>query len=83
MTSFPGHMHGGPAPYHDHILTVTDQSCPDPYVLWDQGNYYMVRFPIGPCFMSEEVIGDLGEKERTRTKSSWRGGVQEDIWAAG
>jgi len=29
-------------PYNDHILTVTERSCPDPYVLWDNGTYYMV-----------------------------------------
>lgn len=29
-------------PYNDHILTITSQSCADPYVLWDKGTYYMV-----------------------------------------
>lgn len=30
-------------PYNDSILTITEKSCADPYVLWDKGTYYMVR----------------------------------------
>ena len=29
-------------PYNDSILTITEKSCADPYVLWDKGTYYMV-----------------------------------------
>jgi hypothetical protein len=43
MAAFPGHLHMLRRPYNDHILTVTERSCPDPYVLWDKGTYYMVR----------------------------------------
>ncbi|PSN65278.1 Arabinanase/levansucrase/invertase [Corynespora cassiicola Philippines] len=35
----PGHSYA--APYSDHILTITDRSCADPYVLWENGVYYM------------------------------------------
>jgi hypothetical protein len=27
--------------YNDTILTITNSSCADPYVLWDKGTYYM------------------------------------------
>ncbi|UPX11898.1 uncharacterized protein EKO05_0002482 [Ascochyta rabiei] len=27
--------------YNDSILTITEKSCADPYVLWDKGTYYM------------------------------------------
>lgn len=40
---FPGQMHMQlPRSYNDTILTITNQSCADPYVLWDKGIFYMV-----------------------------------------
>jgi hypothetical protein len=42
MANFPGQMHMQMPPYNDSILTITDRSCADPYVLWDKGTYYMV-----------------------------------------
>jgi hypothetical protein len=42
MAAFPGQMHMQMPPYNDSILTITDRSCADPYVLWDKGTYYMV-----------------------------------------
>lgn len=30
-------------PYNDSILTITEKSTADPYVLFDKGTYYMVR----------------------------------------
>lgn len=41
MADFPGQMHMANPPYNDTILTITDNSCADPYVLWDKGTYYM------------------------------------------
>lgn len=35
-------MHMQQPPYNDSILTITDKSCADPYVLFDKGTYYMV-----------------------------------------
>ena len=35
-------MHLQRPPYNDSILTITEESCADPYVLWDKGTYYMV-----------------------------------------
>jgi hypothetical protein len=35
-------MHLQRPPYNDSILTITEKSCADPYVLWDKGTYYMV-----------------------------------------
>jgi hypothetical protein len=32
--------------YNDHILTITDRTCPDPYVIWDKGTFYMT-FTVG------------------------------------
>jgi hypothetical protein len=43
MANFPGHMHMQRPQYNDSILTITDRSCADPYVLFDKGTYYMVR----------------------------------------
>jgi hypothetical protein len=47
--SFPGQqqqanpqMHMQQPPYNDSILTITEKSCADPYVLFDKGTYYMV-----------------------------------------
>jgi hypothetical protein len=33
-------------PYNDSILTITEKSCADPYVLWDKGTYYMVSTQV-------------------------------------
>lgn len=55
MAAFPGNMHMQMPPYNDHILTVTERSCPDPYVLWDRGTYYMVSYcasEMSGAFMS-------------------------------
>ncbi|OAL45916.1 Arabinanase/levansucrase/invertase [Pyrenochaeta sp. DS3sAY3a] len=41
MEGFPGQMHMATPPYSDTILTITDQSCADPYVLWNKGTFYM------------------------------------------
>ena len=35
-------MHLQRPPYNDSILTITEKSCADPYVLWDKGTYCMV-----------------------------------------
>ncbi|CAI6334674.1 unnamed protein product [Periconia digitata] len=84
MSEFPGHMHGGPAPYHDHILTVTDQSCPDPYVLWDQGTYYMT-FTRGDRIelWSADTLFDF--EKRCRKEVIWRPPPGKpysgDLWA--
>jgi hypothetical protein len=47
--AFPGQqqqahqqMHMQQPPYNDSILTITEKSCADPYVLFDKGTYYMV-----------------------------------------
>jgi hypothetical protein len=50
------HGHAPPAPYNDHILTITGQSCPDPYVICDKGVYYMV------CFLGMVVVTGWKEK---------------------
>jgi hypothetical protein len=34
-------MHVQRPPYNDSILTITKNSCADPYVLLDKGTYYM------------------------------------------
>ena len=47
MTNFPSQLHMQMPPYNDSILTITDRSCADPYVLWDKGTYYMVRMLEG------------------------------------
>jgi hypothetical protein len=52
MAGFPGQqmhqqMHMQMPPYNDSILTITEKSCADPYVLWDKGTYYMVRKRTG------------------------------------
>ncbi|KAF2711842.1 glycoside hydrolase family 43 protein [Pleomassaria siparia CBS 279.74] len=39
--SFPGQQHMAQPSYNDHILTITERSCADPYVIWDKGTYYM------------------------------------------
>jgi hypothetical protein len=36
-------MHMQRPQYNDSILTITEKSCADPYVLFDKGTYYMVR----------------------------------------
>ncbi|KAF2119545.1 glycosyl hydrolase [Lophiotrema nucula] len=42
MEQFPGQQQQWhQPPYNDHILTITDRSCADPYVLLDKGIYYM------------------------------------------
>jgi GH43 family beta-xylosidase len=41
METFPGQMHVQRPPYNDSILTITKNSCADPYVLLDKGTYYM------------------------------------------
>jgi hypothetical protein len=47
MASFPGQMHvQAPRHYNDSILTITDRSCADPYVMWDKGTYYMVSCAV-------------------------------------
>lgn len=46
-------MHMQQPPYNDSILTITEKSCADPYVLFDKGTYYMVSADVG-----------LGEKTR-------------------
>jgi hypothetical protein len=52
MASFPGQMHvQAPRHYNDSILTITDRSCADPYVMWDKGTYYMVS----SCWKAERV----------------------------
>ncbi|KAF2186642.1 glycoside hydrolase family 43 protein [Zopfia rhizophila CBS 207.26] len=39
---FPGqHGQWHPPVYNDRILTITDATTPDPYVIWDNGVYYM------------------------------------------
>jgi hypothetical protein len=40
--AFPGSHHQGPRGYNDVILTITDATTPDPYVMWHNGVYYMV-----------------------------------------
>lgn len=44
--AFPGQanqqLHMQQPPYNDSILTITEKSCADPYVLFDKGTYYMV-----------------------------------------
>ena len=47
--AFPGQqqqarqqIHMQQPPYNDSILTITEKSCADPYVLFDKGTYYMV-----------------------------------------
>jgi hypothetical protein len=52
MANFPGHMHAqAPRHYNDSILTITERSCADPYVMWDKGTYYMVSPAVegGAC----------------------------------
>lgn len=49
--SFPGSGHGGTRPqsprrYNDVVLTITEQTTPDPYVVWDKGVYYMVSWGL-------------------------------------
>lgn len=76
--SFPGQLHMALPPYNDHILTITERSCADPYVIWDKGVYYMVGwFPTLPracvtsgCYecsflsgISEEEVGALLARE--------------------
>ncbi|KAF2006283.1 glycoside hydrolase family 43 protein [Amniculicola lignicola CBS 123094] len=41
MASFPGQMLMAPPPYNDQILTITERTTPDPYVVWENGVYYM------------------------------------------
>ncbi|EAT91959.2 hypothetical protein SNOG_00464 [Parastagonospora nodorum SN15] len=42
MEGYPGPMHKmARPPYNDSILTITNSSCADPYVLWEKGTYYM------------------------------------------
>jgi hypothetical protein len=43
--SFPGMGFRSPRAYNDTILTITRETTPDPYVLFDRGTYYMVCIP--------------------------------------
>lgn len=38
---YQSQMHMQMPPYNDSILTITEKSCADPYVLFDKGTYYM------------------------------------------
>ncbi|KAF2638803.1 Arabinanase/levansucrase/invertase [Massarina eburnea CBS 473.64] len=73
-----------PAPYNDHILTVTDQACPDPYVLWDKGTYYMT-FTCGDRIeiWSADTLFDF--EKRCRKETVWRPPPNTpysgDLWA--
>jgi hypothetical protein len=61
--AFPGQqqqanqqMHMQQPPYNDSILTITEKSCADPYVLFDKGTYYMVSSRAVP---DEKTHADL------------------------
>ncbi len=49
LMALPQHMHMQMPPYNDHILTITASACADPYVLLDNGTYYMVGWLLWPA----------------------------------
>ncbi|ORX97395.1 alpha-L-arabinofuranosidase II [Clohesyomyces aquaticus] len=74
----------GHIPYNDHILTITDTTTPDPYVVWDKGIYYMTwtagdRIEI----WSADSLFDL--EKRARKDVIWRPPPNTpysgDLWA--
>jgi hypothetical protein len=74
--SFPGHNVPGqdshmhhPA-YNDHILTITDRSCPDPYVICDKGTYYMT-FTVGDRIEIWAADSLFGFEKRARKECVW------------
>lgn len=76
--AFPGQqqqvqqqMHIQQPPYNDSILTITEKSCADPYVLFDKGTYYMV---------SEDTV--LEGEARADFRKTWTTGCSVEIWSA-
>lgn len=84
MEGFPGQMHMQTPPYNDTILTITDSSCADPYVIWDKGTYYMT-FTCGGHIeiWSAESLFDF--EKHCKKQVIWRPPHDKpysaDIWA--
>jgi hypothetical protein len=91
MTDYPGNLHRELRPYNDHILTVTERSTPDPYVLSDKGTYYMVRITVSKFGVMTDKMRRPSRAEiglryglRTRCLSSNNGARKMSFgeWAA-
>lgn len=64
-------------PYNDSILTITEKSCADPYVLFDKGTYYMVSGAAAGAELwhfKARLCADLIPKRRGRLVARWRSG---------
>ena len=57
-------------PYNDHILTITERTCPDPYVIWDKGTYYMT-FTVGDRIEIWAADSLFEFEKRARKESVW------------
>jgi GH43 family beta-xylosidase len=83
--SFPGHMKMGKPPYNDHILTITQQSCADPYVIWDKGIYYMTFTADGNRVEVWSADSLFNFEERCTKTVLWRPPPDTpytgDVWA--
>ncbi|KAF2247662.1 glycoside hydrolase family 43 protein, partial [Trematosphaeria pertusa] len=85
--AFPGsanHTHMQLPPYNDHILTITERSCADPYVLWDKGTYYMT-FTCGDRIEIWSADSLFDFEKRCRKDVIWRPPPNTpysgDLWA--
>ncbi|KAJ4299790.1 hypothetical protein N0V90_005036 [Kalmusia sp. IMI 367209] len=83
--AYPGqhdHMHQ-PA-YNDHILTITERSCADPYVIWDKGLYYMT-FTVGDRIEIWAAESLFEFEKKCRKETVWRPPPDKpysgDLWA--
>ncbi|KAF1916638.1 glycosyl hydrolase [Ampelomyces quisqualis] len=84
MEAFPGQMHMQTPAYTDTILTITESSCADPYVLLHKGTYYLTFTSGGHIeIWSADSLFDF-EKKCTK-KVIWRPPPNKpysaDIWA--
>ncbi|KAF2731929.1 Arabinanase/levansucrase/invertase [Polyplosphaeria fusca] len=78
------HTHMHMPPYNDHILTITEKSCADPYVVWDNGVYYMTFTTGGGVdIWSSDSLFDF--EKRCRKDVIWtpppNTPYSGDIWA--
>ncbi|KAF9732509.1 hypothetical protein PMIN02_010057 [Paraphaeosphaeria minitans] len=83
MTQHFPSQQGAPA-YNDHILTITDRTCPDPYVIWDKGTFYMT-FTVGDRVEVWAADSLFEFEKRARKECVWRPPPDKeysgDLWA--
>ncbi|KAJ4363919.1 hypothetical protein N0V83_009372 [Neocucurbitaria cava] len=84
MAGFPGQLNMAMPPYNDSILTITQSSCADPYVLWDKGTYYMT-FTCGGHIEVWSADSLFDFEKRCKKEVIWRPPPDQpysaDLWA--